>query len=255
MILAAGYGMRLQALSPCKPLTPVCGIPLLEIGIRQLAAAGVTRVVVVTGHYADLIESALQVIGPSVGVAVEAVRVSDWSRPNGYSVLAGAARITGVYLLVMADHIFATAVLNGLAERRDPSAGVTLAIDRRIESPSIDPEDVTWVDVDDSGSIRAIGKSLSAYNAADCGAFLATPALAEAIAIAIANGKPGSLSDGMQVLANDGRAATFDIRDGWWIDVDDPRAHAIAEAEVRAALPSVFGGAAQPHRSKALQSS
>ena len=33
----------------------------------------------------------------------------------------------------------------------------------------------------------------------------------------------------MQRLADAGRAATMDIGEAWWIDVDDPRAHAIAE--------------------------
>jgi len=54
VIIAAGYGSRLASLSPSKPLTPVCGVPLIEIGIRQAMSAGVTRVVVVTGHKADL---------------------------------------------------------------------------------------------------------------------------------------------------------------------------------------------------------
>ncbi|RZI39150.1 nucleotidyl transferase, partial [Herbaspirillum sp. HC18] len=31
VIIAAGYGSRLASLSPSKPLTPVCGVPLIEI--------------------------------------------------------------------------------------------------------------------------------------------------------------------------------------------------------------------------------
>ncbi|MBW8783171.1 MAG: NTP transferase domain-containing protein, partial [Novosphingobium sp.] len=53
LIIAAGYGSRLAGISRSKPLTPVAGIPLLELGVRQAAAAGVRRVVVVTGHCAD----------------------------------------------------------------------------------------------------------------------------------------------------------------------------------------------------------
>ncbi len=255
MILAAGYGTRLQLLSPCKPLTPVGGISLLEISIRQLAAAGASRVIVVTGHQAEAIETALVAISRSVGIGVEAVRLSDWSRPNGHSVLAGAAQIAGDYFLVMADHVFETSVLKLLAERRDHASGVTLAIDRRIDSPLIDPDDVTWVDVDDCGLIRAIGKSLLTYNAADCGAFIATPALADAIRTAIANGKAGSLSDGMQVLADHRRAATVDIGEAWWLDVDDPRALTIAEADAPLALPSVFASRNQTYHVEALQKS
>ena len=41
----------------------------------------------------------------------------------------------------------------------------------------------------------------------------------------------------MQLLADAGRAATMDIGEAWWIDVDHPRAHAIAEAEIGSRIP------------------
>ena len=50
LIIAAGYGSRLRDLSESKPLTPVAGKPLIELGVRQAMTAGVERVVVVTGH-------------------------------------------------------------------------------------------------------------------------------------------------------------------------------------------------------------
>jgi NDP-sugar pyrophosphorylase family protein len=43
LIIAAGFGSRLRDISESKPLTPVAGIPLLELGVRQAAAAGVSR--------------------------------------------------------------------------------------------------------------------------------------------------------------------------------------------------------------------
>ena len=167
-----------------------------------------------------------------------------WSTPNGYSVMAGAARITsmggGDYLLMMADHIFEASILQRLAREGTKSRGVTLAIDRRTDNPLIDPADATWVKTDADGRIEAIGKSIPEFDAVDCGAFLATPELAKAIQAAIAEGKSGSLSEGMQRIADAGRAATMDIGDGWWLDVDDPRAHALAEAEAPMHLPEIF---------------
>jgi choline kinase len=166
--------------------------------------------------------------------------VLHWSTPNGHSVVAGAERIArmggGDYLLMMADHVFAPGILGRLAKQGTKSRGVTLAIDRRLDNPLIDPADATWVKTDADGRIEAIGKTLTDYDAVDCGAFLATPELAAAIRAAIAGGAAGSLSEGMQRLADAGRAATMDIGDAWWIDVDDPRAHAIAEAEAPARL-------------------
>ena len=233
LIIAAGYGSRLREISDSKPLTPVAGVPMLELGVRQARAAGVERVVVVTGHQAIEIEKFLPALSDRVGIPVVSERVLHWSTPNGYSVMAGAARIAkmggGDYLLMMADHIFESGILDRLARQGTRSRGVTLAIDRRLNNPLIDPDDATWVKTDADGRIEAIGKTIPEYDAVDCGAFLATPELAAAIQAAITAGKSGSLSDGMQRLADAGRAATMDIGEAWWIDVDDPRAHAIAE--------------------------
>ena len=243
LIIAAGYGSRLRDLSDSKPLTPVAGVPLLELGVRQAIAAGVSRVVVVTGHQAIEIEKFLPALSARVGIPVISERVLHWSTPNGYSVVAGAARIEGDYLLMMADHIFEVSILQRLARQGTKSRGVTLAIDRRTDNPLVDPEDATWVKTDADGRIEAIGKSITDYDAVDCGAFLATPELAEAIKAAIAEGKNGSLSDGMQRLADAGRAATMDVGEAWWLDVDDPRAHALAEAEAPKFLPEIFANA------------
>lgn len=229
LIIAAGYGSRLADISSSKPLTPICDMPLIEIVIRQALVAGGTRFVVVTGHQADLLEGFLAELSLRLQVEIIPVRLSDWSTPNGHSVIAGATRCGGNFLLLMADHIFEADILARLIAQGAPENGVTLAIDRRLDNPLVDPEDATWVQTDATGLIKAIGKTIPTYDAVDCGAFLATQDLAAAIRAAIANGKSGSLSDGMQVLADYNRAATMDIEDAWWIDVDDPRAHALAE--------------------------
>lgn len=241
LIIAAGFGSRLRDISDSKPMTPIAGIPLLELGVRQAKAAGAARVVVVTGHEADRLEVGLPALSQRAGIPVVAERVADWSKPNGWSVMAGASRIDGNYLLMMSDHIFSASILGNLARQHGPDRGVTLAIDRRCDHPLIDPDDATWVQTDPRGFIRAIGKAIADYDAVDCGAFLATPELAAAIQAAIDGGKAGSLSEGMQRLADAGRAATMDIGQAWWLDVDDPRAHALAEAQAPAQLPEIYG--------------
>ena len=245
VIIAAGYGSRLRDLSESKPLTPVAGIPLIDLGVRQAHAAGAARVVVVTGHAAERVEAFLDGLARRTGIEILTQRVDDWSKPNGYSVIAGAARVAAAggrdFLLMMADHIFADGLLARLAGQSGADRGVTLAIDHRVDSPLVDPDDATWVRTDARGFIRAIGKAITDYDAVDCGAFLVTPELPAAIAAAIATGAAGSLSDGMQRLADLGRAATLEIAPTWWLDVDDPRAHALAEAQAPAYLASVYG--------------
>ncbi|MFB0610770.1 phosphocholine cytidylyltransferase family protein [Aurantiacibacter poecillastricola] len=240
LVLAAGLGSRLSDISGCKPLTPLAGMPLLEIAIRQLAAVGAARVIVATGYKAGEVEAALPRMARSAGIVVEARRVEDFRQPNGYSVIAGARAIEGDFMLVMADHVFSSGVLNRLATAPLPSQGVLLATDRRTRSPLVDPEDATWVRTGESGAITAIGKTIDFYDAVDCGAFRATQALPAAIERAIAQGRPGSLSDGMQVLADSGQAFTVDIGEDWWIDVDDARALDLAERDVAQFLPEIF---------------
>lgn len=241
LIIAAGFGSRLRDISDSKPMTPVAGIPLLELGVRQAKAAGARRVVVVTGHEAERLEAALPGLSDRAGIPVVAQRVDDWSKPNGWSVIAGADVIAGNYLLMMSDHIFSGSILTRLARQDSTDRGVTLAVDYRCDDPLIDPDDATWVKLNSAGFIQAIGKTITPYDAVDCGAFLCTPELAAAIRAAIAEGKAGSLSEGMQKLADAGRAATMDIGKAWWLDVDDPRAFDLAEAQAPRELPEIYG--------------
>lgn len=241
LILAAGLGSRLREVEPCKPLTKLHGLSLLEISVRQLASVGVTRCVVATGYLANAIDGELRGIADRSKIAVEARQVENYNRPNGYSVLEGAADFAGDFFLVMADHVFSAPVLQRLAAAPMRDEGAILAVDQRTVSPLIDPEDATWVARGPDGRIKHIGKSIADYDCVDSGAFRASPALPQAIAAAIRDGKEGSLSNGMQRLADQGRASTVDIGDAWWIDVDDARALELANAEVLDHLPEYFG--------------
>lgn len=224
LIIAAGHGSRLRAVSPSKPLTPVAGVPLIERVIRAAAEGGASRFFVATGHEAARLEAFLA----GLPFEIVPVRVADWDLPNGHSVLAGAAAIPGDYLLMMSDHLFDPGIVRALIAA--PAAALTLAVDRDLASPLLDMDDATKVAVGAGGAIGAIGKTLTEFDAIDTGLFRATPALAEAIAAAVADGKAGSLSDGVQRLAARGSAVTLDVTGLSWLDVDDPAALAKAEA-------------------------
>jgi 1L-myo-inositol 1-phosphate cytidylyltransferase len=220
LIIAAGHGSRLRDISPSKPLTPVAGMALIEHVVRAAAAGGATAFTVVTGHEAERVEAFL------AGLAdfrIETVRVADWDLPNGHSVLAGAERIRGDYLLAMSDHLFDPGIVRRLIAA--PAAALTLAVDRDLANPLVDMDDATKVETGADGAILRIGKTLERFDAIDTGLFRATPRLAEAIG---AGG--GSLSEGVQRLADRGLARTIDATGLSWLDVDDPAALARAEA-------------------------
>ncbi|MEP3421660.1 MAG: NTP transferase domain-containing protein [Erythrobacter sp.] len=236
VILAAGFGSRLASRSDSKPLATIKGMTLIEISVRQAIAAGVQKIVVVTGHKADEVEAELVRLSSSMDCTITPRRIDDWTKPNGWSVIAGASGLAGPFLLMMADHIFGDGVLDRLAMQSLTEEDAILATDR-IDNPLVDPDDATWVALKKpsptcGGRINKIGKDIADYDVVDCGGFLANANLPRAIESAIDAGKPGSLSDGMQALADLGRAATIDIDGGWWIDVDDPRAHDLADAHI-----------------------
>jgi NDP-sugar pyrophosphorylase family protein len=78
VILAGGQGTRLRpytAVLP-KPLLPVGDRPILDIVIRQLGAAGFTRVTVATGYLAELIEAVLHTRN-TYGIAIDFAREAE----------------------------------------------------------------------------------------------------------------------------------------------------------------------------------
>lgn len=226
LIIAAGLGSRLSEISSSKPLAPVAGMPLIEHVVRAAAAGGATAFWVVTGHEAERVEDFLADLAARTGHPIVKLRLADWQRLNGHSVLAGARAIQGDYLLTMADHLFDPAIVRALIAA--PPAPLTLAVDRDVNGPLVDLDDATKVELA-GDSIRRIGKALDRYDAIDTGLFRATPALAEALRAAIAAGSAGSLSEGVQRLADEGRASIVDVTGLRWIDVDDPAALAKAE--------------------------
>ncbi len=72
VILAGGKGRRLRpytAVLP-KPLMPIGDYPIVEIIVRQLAAAGFDRIIMAVNHQADIIKSYFN-SGEKWGVAID----------------------------------------------------------------------------------------------------------------------------------------------------------------------------------------
>jgi 1L-myo-inositol 1-phosphate cytidylyltransferase len=227
ILLAAGYGSRLSEIAPSKPLCPVAGAPLLDHAIARLAQAGIRRVIVVTGHHASRVERHLA--ARRHPLSIETVRLPDWSLPNGTSALAAAPLLDGPALLAMCDHLVDPALYRRVATA-GAGAGLTLGIDRRLDHAWIDPDDVTRV-ASDGDYITAIGKGLATYDCFDTGVFAVDTPFFDALAALPAP----SISDAVTALAVHRRAGIVDCSDIDWIDVDDPRSLAQAEAWLAAA--------------------
>ena len=229
IILAAGEGSRLRASAPSKPLCPVGGRALIDHALGGLAAVGIRRAIVVVGYVAEAIEAHL--VNHRHPLAVETVR-TDHRHPNGVSALAAAPLLDGApALLAMCDHLVEPALYARLAAA-GAGGGLTLGIDRRLGHPWVDPLDVTCVATRDD-RIVAIGKEMTPHDCYDTGVFAVGPALFEALATL----SEPSLTEGVRLLAAEGRARVVDCSDLAWIDVDDAKALAQAEGWLSEVAP------------------
>jgi choline kinase len=224
IVLAAGAGSRLRSLEPYKPLCRVGGKPLIDRAIEGMAAAGIARVIVVTGYGAEAITAHL---GSRIWPAeIEIAQSPDWRLPNGVSARAAAPLVRDEpVLMAMCDHI-ADPALYERVRMAGAGEGLRLGIDRRLGHPWVDPEDVTCVR-SEGERIVAIGKGLEPHDAYDTGVFALAPAFFEDIA----GLEAPSVSESVMRLAARGAATVVDCTGLRWIDVDDPAALAKAEQE------------------------
>jgi choline kinase len=233
LIIAAGQGTRLRSIAPSKPLAHVGGAPLIEHVMRSAVAGGATGFVVSTGYEAEPLEAFLSRFAGRIGLSIDIVRNEDWARPNGISVLAAGPRLGSEFILLMSDHLFDPAILADMIAADRKGAALTLGADHAVDNPLLDLDDATKIELGEEGRIRRIGKTLQNYDAVDTGIFIAASELLEALRSSLASGGAGSLSEGVQALADSGRAFTRDIGGRWWLDVDDEAAFAKAEAALR----------------------
>lgn len=222
ILLAAGAGTRLRSAADSKPLCPVGGKPLIDHAIERMAAAGIARVIVVTGYRAEAIEAHLA--SRDWPATVETVQSADWRQPNGVSALAAAPLLDGTEsLLAMCDHLVAPDLYARMA-LAGAGNGLNLGIDRRLGHPWVDPLDVTCV-ATEGDRIVAIGKEMEPHDCYDTGVF----AVGQPFFAALAGLEAPSITEAVRTLAADGRAGIVDCSDLDWIDVDDPKALAAAE--------------------------
>ena len=238
VILAAGKGTRLRVSDDDlpKPLQVVGGVPLLKRTILTLAAAGVTRVVVVTGFMAERVQQAVTDDRTyPAGLQIEFAHNPEFDKSNGVSVLVGGEHIGGSFMLSMADHIYTTAMARLVGSQDLGVADLYLATDPRI-TEVLDIDDATKVR-SEAGRIVAISKTLEAYDRIDCGVFVVTPALLEALRVVRQERGDCALSDGVRRLAEQGRARIADIGDAYWQDVDTAADRALAETAMQTRDP------------------
>ncbi|MBT5032678.1 MAG: NTP transferase domain-containing protein [Proteobacteria bacterium] len=233
LIIAAGLGRRLRPKAEIKPLALVGGIPLIDRVILTARDAGCDEFYIVTGYRGRRLREHLTALSGHTGIKINTLVNPGWEKPNGWSVLCAKNMLKEPFILSMCDHLYPASLMRDLiSAAKELESGLMLATDSQIDNPDIDLDDVTRVYQAD-GQIKKIGKVLKEYNAFDTGVFACTPDLFDAIETSIEEHEDGTLSGGVRVLAERGLAQVHEIGGKFWLDIDDPDDHEIAEAQLK----------------------
>src|SRR5215467_10618151 len=170
MVLAAGAGRRLRPDTDGLPkaLLPVLGeTTILEIVLRNLAAVGLSDVVIVVGYAAGALADRVPALERTAGVAIELVpndRASEWN--NAYSLWLAREYFARGVLLANGDTVHPVSVektLLAAAARTKAAAGAARAGGRLIIAiDDIKPlgDEEMKVVLDPGGLMRRITKNM-----------------------------------------------------------------------------------------------
>ncbi len=241
LIIAAGQGTRLSAKGDSKPLISLLGLSLIERVILTAKKGGLTDFYVVTGYNGEKVRRFLDRFSQRRDIKITHIINDDWEKENGISVLKAKDMLKENFILLMSDHIFDESIIAKLKNEKIAENEVMLVVDYNIKTNKlVDIDDVTKVLVEDD-RILDIRKDTKKYNAYDTGIFLCSPAIFNAIEESSDNGDT-SLTGGIRMLAKKGKAKVFDIKDDFWIDVDDEKALKKTEDKLLATLEKPSDG-------------
>ena len=211
-----------------KTLLPVAGeSTILDIGLRNLAAVGLSDVVVIVGYAASAIADRAPDLERRHGVALELVyndRAEEWN--NAYSLWLAREHFGRGVLMVNGDTVHPPSVEHKVlaARRPDLAADLILAVDTVKKLADEEMKVVT----DERGLLTKITKQMNPADAHGeyIGVSLIEPraAIARADALESAWRRDPNLyyEDGFQVLADRGGSVAVEpIGEVEWVEVDN----------------------------------
>ena len=217
VIIAAGRGSRINSFGNSKPLITVNDLSLIERALLNCKRNGIFEVLIVVGYNSQKIKEKLGNFEYK-GIKISYVENEEWQKGYGISVLKTKPYLNEPFILMMSDHILDENILDLLLKSEIKKDECILCIDRTFPS-HINMDDATkvWIKED---KIKKIGKNIENFNGIDTGIFMCQPSLFEIIEKSVKNGGE-SLSNAIQILADENRMLYCDIGEKFWIDVDD----------------------------------
>ena len=205
IIIAAGQGIRIRSVTDGIPKTllRLKGKSLLDRVLENAASVGIKEAVVVTGYRSPDLVSYID--NHKFEINVETVYNANWDKANGLSVLAAKSLIPNgePFLISMSDHVYDAELLNNIFDIDD---GMKVSVDKNTNT-----------------TITGMSKTLSEFDAIDCGVFKCNFSFFNALETANESGNC-SLADGCNLLISEGKMGGVDIGNLFWMDVDTPEA-------------------------------
>jgi choline kinase len=227
LVLAAGAGRRLRPYTDTLPkaLVPVDGeTTILDIGLRNLAAVGLTEVTVVVGYAADAVAALVPHLQQQHGVRLTLVhndRAEEWN--NAYSLWLAREEMADGVLFVNGDTVHPVSVEERLLAARG-AADVLIAID---DVKQLGDEEMKVV-LDADGRLQHITKLMPPADAQGeyIGATLieaaAVARLADALQATWERDPSLYYEDGFQTYVDRGEVVgSVPIGTVPWVEVDD----------------------------------
>jgi len=226
LVLAAGAGRRLRPYTDTLPkaLVPVDGeTTIMDISLRNLAAAGLTDVTIVVGYCAGAVEERQAAFEEKYGVRISLVhndKAEEWN--NAYSLWLARDHFAQGALMVNGDTVHPVSVEQTLLASRGPS--ILLAIDNL---KKLADEEMKTV-FNEDGQLTKITKLMDPADAT--GEYIGANIIEAAAASALADALKATwerdpdlyYEDGFQEYANRGgevRGAM--IGEVAWVEVDN----------------------------------
>ena len=230
VILAGGKGTRLAPYTTAfpKPLVPVGDMPILEIVVRQLVAAGVTRITLAVGHLAELIRAYF-----TAHELAEVIEYSHESAPLGtVGPLAQIPKLDAPFLVMNGDVLTTLDYRELIAYHGEHGGWLTIAShERRV--------DIDFGILQPGGGqtiVDYLEKPTHTYRVS-MGIYVFDPR----VLAYIPRGRRLDFPDLVKALLADGRPVVAYPFDGVWLDIGRPddyaRANEIFEQTRGALIP------------------
>ena len=226
VILAGGKGQRLRPYTTVlpKPLMPIGDMPILEVVVRQLKRAGISRVTMAVGHLAELLQAFFR-DGSRLGLPID---YSMEDRPLGtvgpLTLIDGLGDET--FVVMNGDTLTTLDYSELIAYHRASGAIATIAT--YVREVKID---FGVIETDASGMIaKYVEKPTLAYRVS-MGIYVFEPAALRYLT----KGEYRDLPDLVKALVADGQQVGAFPFSGYWLDIGRPDdyARAIDEFESR----------------------